>query len=81
MVHYSNLVIGKKYKLGSIRVGKLVRKIGNLLYFVGSEHAEEDEVNEIESYDEDNFVLLKTPKKSRRDRTSSRRSKKQKHSE
>ena len=76
MVHYADLVIGKRYKLGEVKVGKLVRKNGHYLYFIGSEHGSQNSENEIDASDEDDFILLATPRKSRRGRTSRRRSKK-----
>jgi len=81
MVHYTNLVVGKRYLLGDVKVGKLVRKNGHYLYFIGSEHGSPNSENEIEADNEDDFILLKSPRKSRRGRTSHKRSKTQKRSE
>lgn len=63
MVHYSKLIIGKKYALTDVCVGKLIDKVGYLLYFTGSEHADKDEITEIEATDDDDFILLKNTDK------------------
>uniref|UniRef100_A0A6C0ASQ0 Uncharacterized protein n=1 Tax=viral metagenome TaxID=1070528 RepID=A0A6C0ASQ0_9ZZZZ len=64
MVHYSKLIVGKRYTLDNVCLGKLVDKVGYLLYFTGSEHAGKDEITEIEADQDDDFVLLKNTDKS-----------------
>ena len=65
-LRYSNLIPGRKYKLGEIRVGKFVRKTDNgTLIFLNSDYGEEGE-NEIDQDEEDEYTEIKTKKSKKR---------------
>ena len=69
MVYYKNLVPGKKYKLGDIKVGKFIRfetevNGDNVLIFLDSQYGDKGE-NTIYPYDQDDFIELKTRKSSK----------------
>jgi hypothetical protein len=83
MVKHHELIPGKKYKLGDIKVGKYLRKSddGQGLIFLNSQHGEKGE-NEIEIDEEDDYEKMQSPKrksKSTKSRKSSSGGKKRKH--
>jgi len=64
MVNYKNLLPGKKYKLGDIKVGKFVRfeteaNGDNVLIFLDSQYGDKGE-NTIYPDDQDDFIEIKT---------------------
>jgi hypothetical protein len=63
MVNYKNLIPGKKYKLGDIKVGKFVRfeteaNDDNVLIFLDSQYGDKGE-NTIYPDDQDDFIEIK----------------------
>jgi hypothetical protein len=83
MVKHHELIPGKKYKLGDVKVGKYLRKSddGQGLIFLNSQYGEKGE-NEIEIDEEDNYEKILSPKrksKSSKSRKSSSGGKKRKH--
>ena len=63
MVNYKNLIPGKKYKLGDIKVGKFVRfeteaNDDNILIFLDSQYGDKGE-NTIYPDDQDDFIEMK----------------------
>lgn len=63
MVNYKNLIQGKKYKLGDIKVGKFVRfeteaNGDNVLIFLDSQYGDKGE-NTIYPDDQDDFIEIK----------------------
>lgn len=63
MVNYKNLIPGKKYKLGDIKVGKFVRfeteaNGDNILIFLDSQYGDKGE-NTIYPDDQDDFIEMK----------------------
>ena len=64
MVHYLDLIPGKRYKLGDMNVGKFIRKTDDTLVFIGSQYGEDDE-NEIDADDEDNYKEIKPKSKAK----------------
>ena len=72
MVNYKNLIQGKKYKLGDIKVGKFVRleteaNGDNVLIFLDSQYGDKGE-NTIYPDDQDDFIEIKA-KISSKDKT------------
>jgi hypothetical protein len=67
MVNYKNLITGKKYKLGDIKVGKFVRleteaNGDNVLIFLDSQYGDKGE-NTIYPDDQDDFIEMKSKDK------------------
>jgi len=82
MVRYTELIPGKKYKLGDINVGKFIKRNDKILTFLNSEFGERTE-NEIDAEeDEDDFIEIKRAKsvrpKSRKKGGKRRKTRKQK---
>jgi hypothetical protein len=78
LVKYTDLIPGKKYKLGDIKVGKFLRIEGESLIFLDSEFGEKGE-NEIYKDIDDDFELINNSKinsKSKSRRKSIKRSRK-----
>ena len=72
MVNYKNLITGKKYKLGDIKVGQFVRleteaNGDNVLIFLDSQYGDKGE-NTIYPDDQDDFIEIKA-KISSKDKT------------
>jgi len=70
MVNYKNLIQGKKYKLGDIKVGKFVRleteaNGDNVLIFLDSQYGDKGE-NTIYPDDQDDFIEMKSKDKTKK---------------
>jgi hypothetical protein len=69
MVNYKNLITGKKYKLGDIKVGQFVRleteaNGDNVLIFLDSQYGDKGE-NTIYPDDQDDFIEMKSKDKTK----------------
>ena len=69
MVNYKNLITGKKYKLGDIKVGQFVRleteaNGDNVLIFLDSQYGDKGE-NTIYPDDQDDFIEMKSKHKTK----------------
>ena len=76
MVNYKNLITGKKYKLGDIKVGKFVRfeteaNGDNILIFLDSQYGDKGE-NTIYPDDQDDFIEIKTKTLSKKSKKKSK---------
>jgi hypothetical protein len=76
MVNYKNLIPGKKYKLGDIKVGKFVRfeteaNGDNVLIFLDSQYGDKGE-NTIYPDDQDDFIEIKTLSKKSKSKSKNR---------
>jgi hypothetical protein len=76
MVNYKNLIPGKKYKLGDIKVGKFVRfetetDGDNVLIFLDSQYGDKGE-NTIYPDDQDDFIEIKSKSLSRKSKSKSK---------
>jgi len=76
MVNYKNLITGKKYKLGDIKVGKFVRfeteaNGDNVLIFLDSQYGDKGE-NTIYPDDQDDFIEIKTKTLSKKSKNKSK---------
>ena len=76
MVNYKNLITGKKYKLGDIKVGKFVRfeteaNGDNVLIFLDSQYGDKGE-NTIYPDDQDDFIEIKTKTLSKKSKKKSK---------
>jgi hypothetical protein len=76
MVNYKNLIPGKKYKLGDIKVGKFVRfeteaNGDNVLIFLDSQYGDKGE-NTIYPDDQDDFIEIKTKTLSKKSKNKSK---------
>lgn len=76
MVNYKNLITGKKYKLGDIKVGKFVRfeteaNGDNILIFLDSQYGDKGE-NTIYPDDQDDFIEMKSKDKTKKSKKKSK---------
>ena len=75
MVKHHELIPGKRYKLGDMKVGKYLRRSadGQGLIFLNSQYGKKGE-NEIERDEEDDYEEMQSPKGKSKSRKSSKSS-------
>jgi len=76
MVNYKNLIPGKKYKLGDIKVGKFIRLEtetdgDNVLIFLDSQYGDKGE-NTIYPDNQDDFIEMKSKSLSKKSKSKSK---------